>query len=405
MNNTHKFKLFNKNIAFNDEYIQPPQLLDQKLNRITSFALDISGDCNLNCIYCAEKVTMPSRPSMSIDLISQVINLLFKWSSNSNSVSIHLGSGEPLMKPDIVREIGQEARKLSKVFDKTLHLYLTTNGLLITDEIYKWLIEDGWGIKISIDGNEQIHDRNRRDIHGQGTFQKIAKITKRFAKDIPDRFSATAVFCKDTNPAEIFNGIAELNVPRIEIVPVAVMKSSPLALTKNDLDKYRDFINNYAFQLVNDNQSKPILAQFIRRIQRVLGFKNKRVSCGAGRNYLGVDSKGRLFPCARFIGLDSYYLGNIVDGIDDELVQKFVKNGGKPYNLRMNCQTCWAATMCGGPCFACAELLHEQNGEPSPDYCSMVKAECEAAIWLTRLLQDRDPEKLISLLGIKMGAI
>jgi len=399
--------LFNgTEVTFNPAVVTPPPL-QEKLYPIVSLALDVSGTCNMHCIYCAESSTMPKRQPMSTDILKKAIKSLFEW-SHFPSLSIHVGSGEPFLQPDLVHLIGTYTRALQKreqerEQEKNQHprevsLHITTNGTLLTEKMYDWLLHDKWTIKVSLDGPAFIHDRNRKNKDGEGTFKKI-KPAIDYLCHVPG-FSTTSVLCHNTDPAEVFYGIAALNVKKIELVPVA-SKDSHLTLTEEDIEKYRQFILGYAKKIAQ-NESLPRLTRFVKKVQRVMGYGTTRIPCGAGRTFIATGPEGILYPCFRFIGIEKYELGHIDTGIDEEKVMHFAAHTGRPYNQRNTCNTCWAAPLCGGPCFACADLIYDNNGEPAPDYCEMVRADCEAAVWLVNTLNKKHPEILLDFLGVSL---
>ncbi|MGD2248168.1 MAG: radical SAM protein [Candidatus Methanofastidiosia archaeon] len=390
-------------ITFNPSVINPPPL-QEKIYPVVSLALDVSGTCNMNCIYCAESSTMPKRLSMSQRILKKSIKSLFEWSSFPK-LSIHVGSGEPFLQPDLVHTIGAYARTLQKKEqkkeqkqkkDREVSLHITTNGTLLTEDIYTWLLRDKWTIKVSLDGPASIHDQNRKDKHGQGTFKKIKPVITQLCH-VPG-FSTTSVLCHNTDPADVFYGIAALNVKKIELVPVAV-KDSDLQLTKTDIKKYRQFIAGYVKKIVQ-NEPVPWLTRFVKKVQRVMGYGATRIPCGAGRTFIAVGPKGVIYPCFRFVGIEKYELGHIDTGINEEKALQFAADTGRPYNQRNACTNCWAAPLCGGPCFACADLIYDKNGEPAPEYCDMVRADCEAAVWLVNILKKENPELLLKFLGV-----
>jgi uncharacterized protein len=152
---------------------------------------------------------------------------------------------------------------------------------------------------------------------------------------------------------------------------------------------------DYAQKLA-EGQIVPINIRFYNRFLRVLGYKNSRFPCGAGRNFFACGPKGEIYPCFRFIGIEKYKLGDLT-GIKKELVQTFIKSSGRPYEHRETCRECWAAPLCGGPCFACADLFG--LGSPLPQFCEVTLAESEAAIWLVDFLKENNPKALITLMG------
>jgi uncharacterized protein len=398
MTEQHEFEFLGSDVAFDPEIVKPPPFIERDFP-VTSLALDVSGTCNMSCIYCAESSTMPKRIVIPDTILEGALDSFFSWSS-SKTLSIHVGSGEPLLNPSAVKRIGKRARAYEIDNGVKISLHLTTNGTLFTEEVLTWLREDNWIIKVSLDGNSRIHNQNRKDRQGRGTYETIEKYVKRLC-DIPS-FSTTSVLCHEIDPAEVFYAIGSLGVKNIELVPVAVEYPSFLSLDDNDIFNYREFVADYVKRIA-EGEPLPRLIRFMKKLQRVLGFGISRIPCGAGRNFVAVGPRGEVYPCFRFVGLDQYRLGDLTCGIDRERTREFALNAGRPYNAREECSACWAAPLCGGPCFACAELLFYRNGEPSPDYCGMVRADCEAAVWLAQTLRDMDPERLVELVGIHMG--
>ncbi len=392
----HSFRFCNSDVVYDPALVEPGPL--PLRFPITSIALDVAGVCNLKCVYCAEAVTQPKRKPMSKKVMEKALEALFAWAPEGSDISIHLGSGEPLLQPETVQEIGFKAREMARGRHK-LRLYLTTNGTLLTDDICTWLIRDEWSVKVSLDGTAQIHDKNRRDAQG-GTYKRIEGYILKLAQKIPDLLSTTSVLCRGTDPRDVFYGIHNLGVRRMEFVPVAAEYPSAMVLNEIDIARYQKFLSDYTHRIVH-GESLPFLVRFTKRVQRVLGFGNSRVACGAGRNFISIGPDGVLYPCFRFIGVSRYELGTL-NSMDSHLLQKFMEEAGRPYDKRKACLNCWAAPLCGGPCFACAELLYYRNGEPSPDFCSMMKADCEAAVWLVQELREENPEQLVAFMGISL---
>lgn len=399
----HSFTIAGRILNFDPSDIEPPLLPDDKDQfDITSLALDVAGRCNLNCVYCAERATQPKRVSMSGETLQKAIDFLFKCSSRGIPVSVHLGSGEPLMEPLLVRQAGRSVKKLAKKQNRDFALYLTTNATLIDDEVQNWLIKDNWDIKVSLDGQAEIHDRYRVDENGKGTFERIKKVVKNLSQFIPEQLSTTSVITHGTNFYNVFYGIAGMGVKHIELIPVAERIGSSIILDDNDVSNYRDFVYDYAFRLAG-GEELPRLNSFAKRVHQVMGYRNSRIPCGAGRNFLGVGPDGDLYPCFRFIGQENYRLGHIETGPEPKKVKWFIQRGGRSYEKRDSCKDCWAAGLCGGPCFAVSELMDYQDSSLLPGYCGMVIAESEAAIWLIDNLRELNPKRLIEFLDMKLA--
>ncbi len=400
MNERHEFHLLGKELTFDPAAVLPG---DQEHHApcINSLALDVSGSCNLGCAYCAESATLPDRGKMPQLLIDLAIDRLFDWSAPSAPVSIHLGSGEPLLQSEAVVALGRKAGRLARGRNRRLSLYLTTNGTLLSDALDEELVAGGWSVKVSLDGSEEDHNRCRRDKDGRGTFRRIERHVKDLARRMPESFSTTSVLCRGTDPQRVFFDIASMGVRRIELVPVAATGSSNLSLTDEDMAAYGIFIADYARRLAA-GEDLPTNIRFQKRLQKVLGYGNSSTPCGAGRNFIAVGPEGDLYPCFRFVGLDDYRLGDLHSGLNAESVQRFAQGAARPFTER-SCRDCWAGPICGGPCYACSELLW--SGSISPDYCSMVRHESEAAIWLASVLREEDPYRLLEMIGVPLEDI
>jgi uncharacterized protein len=386
--------------GFHPRDVTPPPLPPGPW-QITALALDVAGTCNLACRYCAEAATQPRRNPMGEDALREAWAFLFPDGCPDRSTSLRLGSGEPLLAwPRL-----QQLHALTAAGPYRPEVFLTTNGTLIDPPVEDWLVASGWHIKVSLDGPAEIQDAWRVRPDGQGTYTTVARTVANLARRMPDRLSVSAVLCRGTDPATVFWAIAQLGVRRIELVPVADHTEAHLP-DAADIGRYDAFVRDYANRYLHclPAGGLPSLVRFVNRVRRVMGYDNLRIPCGAGRSFLGVDAGGDLYPCFRFLGIRSYRLGRLDAGLDPEAVAAFGRAAGREYPDRFTCRTCWAAPLCGGPCFAVAELLGPGDGQPPALHCEYVLADARAAVWLIRRIRRRNPEWLLHFLPLKIGA-
>jgi uncharacterized protein len=389
----------NKPKGFNREDVEPPYLKKGKW-LIQSLALDISGTCNFSCKYCAEGATQPKRFPMNMETVKAALNFIFPQEKMNCNTTLRFGSGEPLLAFPLLKEIEKQLNFLSKKNKPFINdLFITSNGYLLNDEILNWLISSNCHFKISFDGPKTYQDFWRITNNHQGTYDKIKPIIQTCAKKMHGRFSITAVLCKGSDPNKVFREVANLGVERIELVPV-VSHNSSIYPDYEDIKKYYKFVQNYAHSIYNKTKDAhiPELTRFTDCVRRVMGYNNLRIPCGAGRNFFGVGSDGILYPCFRFIGIKKYALGTVYSGIESNAYASFLSGTGRPYEERNSCQDCWAAPLCGGPCFSCSELFGPGNGEPVNIHCLYIMADAKAAIWLVNKLKRNDPQRLLSFL-------
>ncbi len=378
--------------GFDRRDFAPPPLADRDAP-LAAVALDVVGTCNIACRYCAESATQPRRRAMPEATLEAAWRLLFPDGKPRPGRSIHLGSGEPLLGFPVLRQLAALIeRHGGSAAEGRPEVHLTTNGTLATPQIRDWLVASGWRVKISLDGPREIHDRWRIDRRGAGTWERVAEAAADLAARMPARFSVTAVLCRGADPAEVFAGIAALGARRIELVPVA--HHDPKVLPgAADLARYKRFLAAYVDRLAAGDEL-PVLIRLEGKVRRAMGYELQSVPCAAGRAFAGVAPDGALYPCFRFIGVDGFRLGTAGSGFTPETAAAFRHGAGRAWDGREECRDCWAAPLCGGPCFAVAEMFGA--GQPLPIHCAYVRADARAAVRLVRTLSRRDPERLLA---------
>jgi uncharacterized protein len=390
--------------AFDQTHVEPPPLADGPF-RLGAIALDVSGRCNLACRYCAEAATQPARPAMSEETLRAAWRLLCPDGEPRAGTSIRLGSGEPLLAFPLLRRLQELIKRHGgSPAEGRPDVFLTTNGTLVGKRVRDWLVASGWHVKLSLDGPREVHDRWRVDSGGRGTWRRVSAAAAELAARMPERFSVTAVLCRGADPGEVFHRIAALGVDRIELVPVA-HENPDVVPGGADLESYRRFVEGYAEQVARDVDNRvPTLVRFENSLRRVMGYDLCRVPCGAGRTFLGVDASGDLYPCFRFFGIRGYRLGRLPEGENVRRTADFRRQAGRPYEERADCRACWAAPLCGGPCFACAETFGKGSGVPLESHCAYVRADAAAAVALVERLREEAPERLLRFLPGSLGA-
>jgi uncharacterized protein len=378
--------------GFDADGIAPPPLPVRDWG-IDSIALDTAGRCNMACRYCAEALTQPARPPMPAEMLERAVRFLLSFPARG-SRSIHVGSGEPLLELPLLRRLHDLVREAG---DPRLSVHLTTNATLATPEVRDWLVASGWRIKVSLDGPSQVHDRWRPGRDGRGSYELVAETVRDLAARLPiERFSVNSVLCRGTDPEEVVGHLVLLGVRRIELVPVASLDPGT-ALTPADSERYARFLMDHARRFLETKEWGEIvfLAEFRKCIFRLMGYRLERINCTAGRSFLGIGPDGGLYPCFRFIGVEPHRLGRIETGLDRGAARAFQRGAGREYGLRAGCAACWAGPLCGGPCFAVAEMFGPGDGRPLPVHCAFQFAEGRAAAWLVDHLRRHDPDRLL----------
>ncbi len=379
-----------------DHLIPPP--IGHAPWRVSAVALDVSGRCNMACHYCAEASTQPRRRAMTTEVLEAAWHMLFPDDKPRPGCSIRMGSGEPLLAfPLLKRLAGLIERCGGSAAEGRPAVFLTTNGTLLGPELREWLIRSDWNVRVSLDGPGPLHDRWRVMPAGTGTFEQVAEAVRELARRMPERFSVTAVLCRGADPGVVFDAIAALGVRRIELVPVAHHDASVLP-GEADIRRYELFARSFAHRARDDEDGLPSLVRFENCVRRAMGYDLHRVPCGAGRTFLGVAPDGTLYPCFRFVGVPEYRLGRLPGAPGGAEAEAFEQGPGRPYENRPECAGCEAAPLCGGPCFAVAEMFGLGCGAPLEAHCGYTRAHATWAVWLVEQLRKKNPERLLRYL-------
>ena len=151
---------------------------------VKALCLHIAHDCNLACRYCfAEEGEYHGRRAlMSFEVGKKALDFLVANSGNRVNLEVDFFGGEPLMNWDVVKQLVEYGRSLEKPNNKKFRFTLTTNGILLNDEILEFVNKEMGNIVLSIDGRKEINDKMRPFRGGQGSydiivpkFQKVAE--------------------------------------------------------------------------------------------------------------------------------------------------------------------------------------------------------------------------------------
>lgn len=352
---------------------------------VKALCLHIAHDCNLKCRYCfaSQGNFKGARTYMSAEVGKKALDFLVENSGNIINLEVDFFGGEPLMNFDVVKEITYYGRELEKKTGKVFRFTLTTNAILLDDEITDFLNEHMSNVVLSLDGRKEVNDKMRLTVNDKGSYdiitEKIQKfIEKRGDKDYYVRGTFTSENLDFGKDVEHFK---DLGFKSVSIEPVVTDPNEPYAIREEHLEKvlreYEDFSKEY----IEIKKEDPDFSFFHFEIDLENGpCVIKRASgCGAGSEYLAVTPEGDFFPCHQFVGEEGFTMGNVFEGITNEdLREKF--QAVNVYS-KEDCKDCWARYYCSGGCHA--NSYHANNGDFTKVCelgCKMGKKRIESAI-------------------------
>lgn len=355
-------------------------------SEVKALCLHISHTCNLNCSYCfaGQGKYQGDRALMSFEVGKRALDFLIERSGKRRNLEVDFFGGEPLMNFEVVKELVAYARSMEESCNKNFRFTLTTNGVLLDDDVTEFLNKEMNNVVLSLDGRREVHDRLRKNYAGEGSYDIIVPKFKRFIEKRGDKeYYMRGTFTHNNTDFtnDIFH-MSDLGFSKLSMEPVVCDPSDPCALTEEDLPVVKKQYEILAEEMLKREKEGRGFTFYHYMLDLTRGpCIYKRVAgCGSGTEYLAVTPWGELFPCHQFVGDQKYSMGNVWDGVTNtELREKF--SGCNVYS-RQKCRDCWARLYCSGGC--AANAYHASGDiEGTYDYgCELFKKRLECAIMM-----------------------
>ena len=353
---------------------------------VKALCLHVAHTCNLNCSYCfaSQGKYHGDRALMSFEVGKRALDFLIENSGHRTNLEVDFFGGEPLMNWDVVKQLVAYARTQEEPHHKKFRFTLTTNGMLIDDDVIDFANREMSNVVLSLDGRKEIHDRLRVDYAGNGSYDRIVP---RFQKLVASRggknyyMRGTFTHANPDFTKDVFH-MADLGFTELSMEPVVCAPGDPAALTAEDLKIVKEQYELLAKDMLRrEKEGKPIT--FYHYMLDLTGGPcvYKRISgCGSGTEYMAVTPWGDLYPCHQFVGEEKYKLGNIWDGVTNTALREDFR-ACNAY-ARKECDDCWARLYCSG---GCAANAYHATGSIRGVYeagCELFKKRIECAIMM-----------------------
>ena len=359
---------------------------------VKALCLHIAHDCNLACKYCfAEEGEYHGRRAlMSFEVGKKALDFLIANSGNRVNLEVDFFGGEPLMNWDVVKQLVEYGRSREKECNKKFRFTITTNGVLLNDEIMDFCNREMSNVVLSLDGRKEVNDRMRPFRNGSGSYDLIVPKFQKFAESrgTKDYFVRGTFTRNNLDFSKDVLHFADLGFKKLSIEPVVADPKEPYSIREEDLPKIMEEYDRLA-------------KEFIKREKEGRGFQffhfmidlnqgpcvAKRLSgCGSGTEYLAVTPWGDFYPCHQFVGMEDFLLGNVDEGITNAKVRDEFKLCN--VYAREKCRDCFARFYCSG---GCAANAYNFSGDITGAYeigCAMQKKRIECAIMIRAALAE-----------------
>lgn len=353
---------------------------------VKAICLHVAHDCNLACKYCFAGKGEYDGPKglMSFETGKRALDFLIEQSGTRKNLEVDFFGGEPLMNWEVCKKLVEYGREQEKIHNKNFRFTLTTNGLLINDDVIEFCNREMGNVVLSLDGRKSTNDAMRVSRNGAGSYDLIIDKFKKFAnsRNQENYYMRGTYTHNNLDFSKDIIHMADMGFKELSIEPVVCSPDEPYALKDSDLPILKE-----QYQILAD--------EMLKRYRKGNGFTFyhymidldagpcivKRVSgCGVGTEYLAVTPSGELYPCHQFVGDEKFLLGNIWDGIINKQVLEQFENCNV-YSHK-ECKDCFAKLYCSG---GCAANAYHTTGSVNGIYefgCELHRKRIECAIML-----------------------
>ena len=359
---------------------------------VKALCLHIAHDCNLACRYCfAEEGEYHGRRAMmSFEVGKKALDFLIANSGSRRNLEVDFFGGEPLMNWQMVKDLVAYGRQQEKLHDKHFRFTVTTNGVLLNDEIQEFINQEMDNVVLSLDGRREVNDHMRPFRNGKGSYDlTVPKFQKLADSRNQEKYYIRGTFTRENlDFSEDILHFADLGFTQMSIEPVVGDASDPYAIREEDLPKIMEEYDKLARVMIQrEKEGKGF--QFFHFMIDLDGGPcvAKRLSgCGSGTEYLAVTPWGDLYPCHQFVGQEEFLMGNVEDGI----IKPEIADDFRSCNVysKEKCRDCFAKFYCSGGCMANAYHFHGTIHDTYDIGCKMQRKRVECAIMIKAALAE-----------------
>ena len=368
------------------------ELKNRSAGVVKALCLHVAHTCNLNCSYCfasqgnyhGPDAGHGGRALMSFEVGRQALDFLIAHSGTRTNLEVDFFGGEPLMNWQVVKDLVAYARTQEEPHHKRFRFTLTTNGMLIDQDVIDFANREMDNVVLSLDGRKEIHDRLRVDYAGNGSYDRIVPKFQRLVEARGgSRYYIRGTFTH-ANPdftKDLFH-MAELGFTQLSMEPVVCAPGDPAALAPEDLEVVKGEYELLAREMLRRHrEGRPItFYHYMLDLENGPCVYTRISGCGSGTEYMAVTPWGDLYPCHQFVGEESYRLGNIWDGVTNRKLREEFR-ACNAY-ARPECAGCWARLYCSG---GCAANAYHASGSILGVYeagCELFRKRMECAIMM-----------------------
>lgn len=358
--------------------------------------LHVAHACNIKCAYCfAHGGDYGGQPGfMQPDIARQAV----RWAMDSaipfRRCQIDFFGGEPLLNIGLIRETVPYAREYAREIGVDVSFGITTNGSLMPEETIRFLVDEEFQVKVSVDGNASVQNRLRKFHDGSDTYDVVAENVRKLAERSPDQVAVHATMTSfNLDGAAIVKDLEKLGAAQVELAPVVVSPKVPYAFREEHLPQLKRGLRKQSqYELMAILKGSADRAFFDEYIERLMRRAKACHGCHGGKTFFAVAADGAIYFCSSLADSPEFKMGDVFTGLDiqnqDRIDETFHVDN------RTDCRTCWARNLCGGGCLFDARTANGDPLKPNPVSCEQIRYRYELGMEMGLEIQNRD-EKIL----------
>lgn len=383
-------ELYDEGLLYSEEFVPEDYMSDNDDLPVKALCLNIAHDCNLRCSYCFASTGDfgEGRKLMPFETAKAAIDFVIESSKGRRNIDVDFFGGEPLMNFDVVKQTVEYARSIEKQHNKVFHFTLTTNGVLLNDEITEYINKEMSNCVLSLDGRREVNDKMRKTVNGNSSYDVIVPKFKKLVEKRTGDYYLRGTFTKhNTDFTEDVKHIYSLGFDQVSVEPVVSPAECDWAITEKELPAVLNEYEKLAKYILEMKQAGKKINFFHFNLDLDDGpCILKRVKgCGCGSEYVAVTPDGDIYPCHQFVGNRQFIMGNVHGTeINKEMKAKF-KNTDLCH--KSECKNCFAKYFCSGGCNANNYAFNGDMLLPHKIGCEMQRKRLECSLMIQTALK------------------
>ena len=373
-----------------DTYESLIQEVKQRKTVVKALCLHIAHDCNLACRYCfAEEGEYHGRRAlMSFEVGKKALDFLIQNSGNRRNLEVDFFGGEPLMNWQVVKDLVAYGREQEKLYNKHFRFTVTTNGVLLNDEIQEFINREMDNVVLSLDGRKEVNDAMRPFRSGKGSYDLIVPKFQKLAESRnQEKYYVRGTFTRNNlDFSKDILHFADLGFKQVSVEPVVGDETDPYAIREEDLPVILEEYDKLAkIMIQRENEGKGFnFFHFMIDLDGGPCVAKRLSGCGSGTEYLAVTPWGDLYPCHQFVGQEEFKMGTVEEGVTrPQIADEF--RSCSVYS-KEKCRKCFAKFYCSGGCMANSHHFHGTIHDTYDVGCEMERKRVECAIMIKAAL-------------------